>query len=97
MKVRLTAEAEHDLESIADWIALDDRERALGFIRELRDCCLGLASFPERFPLVPRYERHGIRHRVHGNYMIFYRVDDVEVIIIHVLHGAMDYGELLAG
>ena len=44
---------------------------------------------------MPRYERHRIRHRVHGNYLIFYRVEVETVIVIHVLHGAMDYGELL--
>lgn len=31
-----------------------------------------------RFPLVPRYEGHGIRRRVHGNYLIFYRVAEQE-------------------
>ena len=63
---------------------------------ELRDSCLGLAQFPERFPLVPRYERHGVRHRVHGNYLIFYRIEDAGVVVIHVLHGARDYAELLS-
>ena len=95
MKVRLTTEAEHDLESIADRIALDNPDRALGFVRELRDCCLALARFPERFSLVPRYEGSGVRHRVHGNYLIFYRVENDAVVVIHVLHGAMDYGDLL--
>ena len=95
MKVQLTAEAERDLESIADRIAEDNPQRAISFIGELRDSCLGLARFPKRFPPVPRYERHRIRHRVHGNYLIFYRVEVETVIVIHVLHGAMDYGELL--
>ncbi len=91
MKVRLTAEAERDLETIGDWIARDDPRRALSFVGELRDACLGIADFPARFPLVPRYEAQGVRHRVHGNYLIFYRVEAEEVVVIHVLHGAMDY------
>jgi plasmid stabilization system protein ParE len=45
--------------------------------------------------LVPRYEKHDIRHRVHGNYLIFYRVEAGKVIVIHILHGAMDYAKVL--
>ncbi|MEA3030153.1 MAG: toxin ParE1/3/4 [Sphingomonadales bacterium] len=95
MIVRLSAEAENDLERIGDHIARDDPARALGFIRELRAKCLDLAKFPDRFPLVPRYEELGVRHRVHGNYLIFYRADADEVAVIHVVHGAMDYAAIL--
>ena len=97
MKVRLTAAAERDLEAIADRIAADNPARALSFVKELRAACLGLADYPERFALVPRYEQHGVRHRVHGNYLIFYRVAGDEVVVLHILHGASDYGPLLFG
>lgn len=95
MIVRLTAEAERDLEAIGDYIARDNPARALSFIRELREACLGLADFPGRFPLVPRYEAEGVRYRVHGNYLIFYRSDPGEVTVIHILHGALDYAKIL--
>ena len=95
MNVRLTAEAEADLERIADTIARDNPPRALTFVHELRAACLGLAEFPERFPLVPRYADHGVRHRVHGNYLVFYRVEADGVTMLHVLHGAMDYAEVV--
>jgi len=95
MIVRLTDEAERDLEAIGDHIARDNPERALSFIGELREACLGLADFPNRFPRVPRYETQGVRHRVHGDYLIFYRAGAEEVVVLHVLHGAMDYAEIL--
>lgn len=95
MIVRLSAEAERDLEDIGDHIARDNPARAVSFVQELRAACLGLAAFPERFPLVPRYEIEGVRHRVHGNYLIFYRMDDEAVVVVHILHGAMDYGDVL--
>ena len=95
MIVRLSAEAERDLERIGDHIARDSPGRAIGFLEQLRAKCLGLAEFPERFPLVPRYEGFGVRHRVHGNYLIFYRAGADDVVVLHVLHGAMDYAAIL--
>ena len=95
MIVELTQEAERDLEAIGDRIARDDPQRALTFIGEIRSACLSLSRFPNRFPTVPRYEDRGVRHRVHGNYLIFYRVDPERVVILHILHGAMDYLALL--
>lgn len=95
MIVRLTAEAENDLERIGDYIAQDNPRRALSFVFELHDKCAGLADTYMAFPLVPRYEHQGIRRRVHGDYLIFYRVEAEQVVIIHVLHGAMDYASIL--
>jgi len=95
MIVQFSHEAERDLEQIADYIARDNPRRALSFVQELRVSCEDLASMPNGFPLVPRYEQHGIRRRVHGNYLIFYRVEAEQAVIVHVLHGATDYAAIL--
>ena len=95
MKVHLSAEAEAELETIGDHIAQDDPARAVSFVVELREACLGLGEFPRRFALVPRFERRGVRRRVHGNYLIFYRVDENAVFVVHILHCAMDYAPIL--
>ena len=95
MNVRFTVEAEADLELIGDTIARDNPPRALSFVEELRSACLGLAEFPERFPLVPGQAESGVRRRVHGNYLMFYRVEPDGISVLHVLNGAMDYGELV--
>lgn len=95
MIVEFSDEAEGDLEQIADYIAKDNPRRALSFVQELRGKCEALAATPKGFPLVPRYEQHRIRRRVHGSYLIFYRVEDEHVVIVHVLHGAMDYAAIL--
>ena len=50
---------------------------------------------PSAFPLVPRYEHRGIRLRVSGNYLIFYRVEVDRVVIVRILHGARDYEAVL--
>jgi plasmid stabilization system protein ParE len=36
-----------------------------------------------------------VRRLPHGNYLIFYRVDESQVVIVHVLNGAQDYEALL--
>lgn len=97
MLVRLLPDAEADLEAIGDYIARDNPMRAMTFIAELRDKCSSLADTPQGFPLVPRYEHYGVRHRVHGRYQIFYRpVGDpvVRIDILHIIHGARDYASL---
>lgn len=95
MIVELTAEAEGDLEAIGDYIARDNPVRAISLIGELREACRGLADLPHGFPLVERFGSLGVRRRLHGNYLIFYRVDADRIIVIHVLHGAQDYGAIL--
>ncbi len=93
--MRFAQSAEADLEAIADWIAKDNPARAISFVRELRAACEIIADAPEAFPLVERYKAHGIRRKVNGNYLIFYVRDENAVIIIHILHGARDYEDLL--
>ncbi|MGH7120992.1 MAG: type II toxin-antitoxin system RelE/ParE family toxin [Acetobacteraceae bacterium] len=95
MIVFVSREAESDLESIADQIAKSSPGRAAAFVRELRQQCEGLADMSRAFPLVPRYEHHGIRRRVYGNYLIFYQIGAERSVTLHVLHGAMDYAAIL--
>lgn len=95
MIVEITEAAEGDLEVIADYIARDNPTRAISFVRELHARCLSLAETPFAFPLVPRYERYAIRRRVHGDYLIFYRAVGDKIVVLHILHGAMDYAALL--
>ncbi|HVB67093.1 MAG TPA: type II toxin-antitoxin system RelE/ParE family toxin [Acetobacteraceae bacterium] len=95
MIVPISAEAEADLESIGDDIARDNPTRAVSFVQELRAKCRDLSDMPDAFPLVPRYEHRGIRRRAHGNYLIFYRSQNDRIVVIHVLHGAMDYAPIL--
>ena len=95
MIVRITPAAEADLEVIGDWIAQDSPERALTFVEELREACLTLAEIPEGYALVPRYADAGIRRRVYGNYLIFYRILGGEIQVLHILHGAREYEAIL--
>ena len=96
MKVVLTDEALADLAVIGDHIAIDNPGLALTFVRELRQAARQLGDMPFAFPIVPRYERAGLRRRVHGSYLIFYAVEPTRVTVIHILHGARDLARILA-
>ena len=95
MIVVLTREAESDLDAIAECVARDSATAALDLVRNLRERCLALAHAPRAWPLVPRYEHHGIRRRPFRNYLIFYRIGREAVEVVHILHGARDYEPLL--
>ena len=95
MIVVLTAEAERDLETLAEYIARDSVMAALTMVEELREKCLALAEAPHGYPLVPRYEHRGIRRRPFGSYLIFYRVGAEAIEVVHIIHGACEYERLL--
>jgi toxin ParE1/3/4 len=90
-----TDAAEADLEAIGDRIATDNPQRAETFVSELREASLKLAEMPMRFSVVARYSQMGIRRRVHGNYLVFYRVSGPSVQILRVVHGAMALENLI--
>lgn len=95
MKVVLTDEALADLESIGDYIARDNPARAATFVAELIDRARGLFKMPKRFPVVARYAHLDVRRCVHGNYLIFYRIEPDRISVLHILHGARDYEAIL--
>ncbi len=95
MIVHFAAAAEDDLEQIGDYIARDSPRRALTFVRELRTAAERLGEFPQAYPLVPRYERFGIRRCPYRDYLIFYVLDRGRVDILRILNGAQDYETIL--
>ncbi len=95
MKVIFAPAATRELLEIGERIRKENPARAVTFVDEIIDHCYTLAELPRRHPLVPRYEHWGIRRCVHGNYLIFYRVREEAIDIVHVLHGASDYESLL--
>lgn len=91
MKVIWSPAALSDLTEIRDHIATDNRERAISFVLEITHAGETIADMPRAYPMVPRLEHQQIRRRLHGPYLIFYRIDSKEVQILHVAHGSRDY------
>jgi toxin ParE1/3/4 len=78
-------------------IMQDSPVRAGTFVDELYERCGSLGQMPRAFPLIPGYEDKGVRRRVHGDYLIFYRIGDSGIEVLRVLHGAQDYERVLFG
>ena len=95
MDVIVSDAAWSDMRRIGLAIAKDSRNRAAGFVEELYDRCRELSDMAYAFPLLAGRSESGVRRRVYGRYLIFYRVDDETVQILHILHGAMDYEAIL--
>ena len=95
MKVVIAEAAYADLLQIGREIRKDSPIRAETFVAELFDRCQRLGAMPRAYPLLPNWEDRGVRRRVHGSYLIFYRVGAKAVEVLHVLHGAMDYERVL--
>jgi toxin ParE1/3/4 len=89
MHLVITPLAEQDLEGIADYIATDSPRRAVSFLGELRKQFNKIAQSPLAFRLRPELGE-GIRSLAYGNYVIFYQAIDQSLLIVRVLHGAMD-------
>lgn len=96
MKVAFSRRAVIDLESIGDWIAQDNPQRAVTFVEELEDTCFKLTHASRAFPLVAGFEGLGIRRRAYRSYIILYRLVGDVVEILHVVHGARDYQSILS-
>jgi plasmid stabilization system protein ParE len=84
-----------DLAAISEHLERYEVDRPERILDRLHDAFLALGDMPERFSLLPRYETAGIRRRVVGNYLIFYRVQDETVVVLRILHGAQDYESIL--
>lgn len=95
MRVRLSARAARDLRAIGDYIARDDRARAVRFVRRLYAKCLAIGDLPFGYPLVEGRQHQQVRRCGHSGYVILYTVTDDAVVILHIVHSARDYGDLL--
>lgn len=89
MRPTLSPLAEHDLESIGDYIAKDNSRRALSFVKELRAQCNRIGINPQGYS--PRPELGEVmRSCPYGNYVIFFDVLDQGVTVQRILHAARD-------
>ena len=96
MAIRFTPLASSDLEAIGDYIGQDNPASAYSFVLEIRNQCRKIASAPMTYKCRPEFGE-SIRSCAFGRYVIFYMAEDEGVLIIRILHGAMDISAHIGG
>lgn len=84
---RLKRIALEDLKGIVRYIAANNPEAARKFRNELYEKFRLLARNPQIAPERPDLAPN-LRYLPHGNYLIFFMLDDDGIVVIRVLHGA---------
>jgi toxin ParE1/3/4 len=95
MRLVVSGVARAEVARIADYIAQDSPSAALRMTTQLRGRFREIKERPYANMLLAGFEHRQIRRKVHGNYLILYRITDDHLEIVHVLHGAMDYETIL--
>lgn len=95
MRVVLSPRAVDDLQRIGRFIAQDNPSRAISLVAELRETARRLAELPHGFPLVPRYERQGIRRRSWKGYGILYSALPNRVFVHRIIGPGQDHDRAL--
>ena len=92
MKVRLSREAQADLEDIANWLAANAGHRtARRIARDLRQASKEIGLNPRAFVSIGVHAGAPVHRRVHSRWVILYRFDDHEVVIMRIGDGAQNY------
>jgi plasmid stabilization system protein ParE len=89
MRAEFSRFVESDLEAIADYIAQDNRTRAVAFIREIRQKIRSIAKQPLLYQFRPEIGQEA-RLAVVGRYVILYRIVGRIVRIERVVYGGRD-------
>jgi plasmid stabilization system protein ParE len=79
----------HDLEAIADYIALDDPQAARGLVQRVFRHVWQLSEHPESGSRVKELGNSRYRQIVEPSCRIFYRCDGPRIYILHVMRGEM--------
>ncbi|MDP4822846.1 MAG: type II toxin-antitoxin system RelE/ParE family toxin [Aestuariivirgaceae bacterium] len=91
MKVRFSQRALLDVRESGDFIAAENPSAATRFVESLEARCNNLAHSP-RSGLARPELGETIRSVPFGQYVVFYSLNDAELRIERVLHGARDMG-----
>ena len=82
--------AEEDIQEIRDYIAADNPTAAARWAENVERLILALESFPLAFEVIPEAKMLGVplRQKLCGHYRIIYRVENDDVMVLRVIHGA---------
>jgi toxin ParE1/3/4 len=88
--VIITPAAGRDLKDIGRYIARDNADRAISYVRELRAKIAKIGDNPKIYPVRGDFDL-GLRSVPYHRYLIFFHIAENEVVeIVRVMHGARD-------
>ena len=85
-RLRLTPEAELDLDETHSWYQAQAPELAADFLGAVNTCIASIRRHPEAYQLVDPTMRRALLRRF--PYAVFYEVGPVEIVVYGVFHGA---------
>jgi toxin ParE1/3/4 len=88
--VRWSLRALSDLDTAAEFIAVDSPGYAAAFVIEVRLASRSLVTLPERGRVVPEFGRPNIRELFVHSYRLIYRLEETRVVIAALIHGRRD-------
>lgn len=93
-----TEAAQHDLESIINYIAVDSIDNALSVLYKIKEKADSLYTLPDRGRIVPELKFHNIdnyRELIHYPWRIIYRIEKNIVYVLSVLDGRRNMEDIL--
>jgi toxin ParE1/3/4 len=94
MNYRISRKADADIERICDYIAKDNSDAADHLDQQIHRAIQLLAKFPGMGHTRPDVQDKRYHFRAVGNYIIAYRVEKKELVVVRVVHGARDFRKL---
>lgn len=93
-QVRWSLTAGTDLQEIEGFIARDSVLHAVTFVDRIVESTETLLNNPRIGRVVPEFNRQDLREVLYRGYRIVYLVQNGEVLVLRVVHGARDLVEL---
>jgi len=90
-KVIWSPTALKDIDSIAEFIARDSVDRAALFVLRLMDAADRLQDFSLSGRIIPEMNNPSCREIIYGAYRIMYRIENDDVWITGIVHGARNW------
>jgi plasmid stabilization system protein ParE len=95
MKAVLTEAGLTDLMEIARHIGRDDIPTARRFTAALRKRAHAIGCNPRLYPLAEGFEAAAVRRRLYRGYLILYVERESRVEVLHIVHAARDWSQLI--
>ncbi len=94
-QIRWSLTASTDLQEIEDFIARDSVFHAVTFVDCIVESTATLLKTPHIGRVVPEFNRQDLREVIFRGYRIVYLVQNEEVLILRVVHGARNLRGLI--